>query len=94
MTLDGVTKYEPTFEYVHVPMIAITFSILLLLYYFVLRGNPVVGTFLGNNVVSGGPTRSPDDNYQNYAGWYASQYAADGAEAGYKTSGIEIYRPN
>jgi hypothetical protein len=94
MPIGEITKYEPTFEYVHVPAIAITFSILLLLYYFVIKGNPNIGTFLGNNVVRGGVTRTPDDNYLNYSGWYAAQYNADGAEAGYKTHTYDIYRPN
>src|SRR5690348_7467559 len=86
--------YEPTLEHVHVPMLAIVFSILLLLWYFVFRGSPMLTKFQGNWALSGNvPPGSPDDNYMNYAGWYAAQYNANGAEAGYKTGWPEMYMP-
>jgi hypothetical protein len=92
--LDGVGTYEPTFSFVHVPMIAVAFSIILLLWYFVLNQHPILGTFQGSPVVEGGAPGTPQQNYLSYAGWYQGQYSADGAEAGYKTHGVDVYLPN
>lgn len=81
LSLDG---YKPTFGYVHVPYIAIVFSILILLWYFVLRGSPVFTTFQGSRAVAGNVQRgSGMDGYLNYAGWYSAQENANGAEVGY-----------
>ncbi len=90
--LDGV--YQPAFSFVNVPMLAIVFSILILIWYFVLRPNAVIGSFMGGKVHMGGAPGTPAQDYLSYAGWYQAQYNSDGAEAGYKTSGIDVYRRN
>lgn len=89
-----VGNYEPTFEYVHVPMIASVFAILILLWYFVLQKNPlIIGKFQGNKVAQGGAPGTPAQDYLSYSGWYSAQYNADGAEAGYKTAIPHAYMP-
>lgn len=90
----GLTEYKPSFGFVHVPMIAIVFSILILLWYFVFRKSPIFGRFQGNTTINGTvPPGSSDDNYLDYSGWYAAQYNANGAEAGYKTGLPQVYVP-
>lgn len=87
-------EYKPSFGFVHVPMIAVVFSILLLLWYFVFRKSPLFSKFLGNNVFQkSAPPGSKDNNYLSYSGWYSAQYNANGAEAGYKTSPAQMYVP-
>lgn len=86
--------YKPTFEYVHVPMIATVFAILILLWYFVLNKNPkIIGKFQGNRVAAGGAPGTPAESWLDYSGWYSAQNNSGGAEAGYKTATPQIYMP-
>ena len=85
-------KYEPTFKYVHVPMIAAVFAIIILLYYFVLRVTPQ-GKLLGNTTWAGGPPNGAMMNYLSYAGWFAAQEQANGAEIGYAKSKPNVIMP-
>lgn len=86
--------YKPTFEYVHVPMIATVFAILILLWYFVFSKSPrIIGMFQGNKVAAGGAPGTAAQDYLDYSGWYSAQENADGAEAGYKTSAPHVYMP-
>lgn len=85
-------EYTPTFEYVHVPMIATVFAILILLWYFVFNKSPkIIGMFQGNKVARGGAPGTPAQDYLDYSGWYSAQMNADGAEAGYKTGVPHAY---
>lgn len=91
---ESSVMYHPTFEYVHVPMIASVFAILILLWYFVFRGSPkIIGMFQGNKVAQGGASGTPQQDYLNYGGWFSAQENANGAEAGYKTAIPQVYMP-
>lgn len=91
----STVKYEPTFEYVHVPYIAMVFSILILLWYFVFRSSSLFTRFQGSRSVAGNvQPGSSMDGYLNYAGWYSAQENANGADIGYSTgSPPMMYQP-
>lgn len=85
-------KYEPTFDYVHVPMIAATFAIIILIYFFVLKPTPS-GKLLGNTSWAGGPPNSPGMSFLSYSGWFAAQEQATGAEIGYAKGKPQVLMP-
>lgn len=85
-------KYEPTLDYVHVPMIGAVFAIILLLYFFVIKQTPS-GRLLGNTSWAGGPPNTPGMSFLSYAGWYAAQEQANGAEIGYAKERPTILMP-